>query len=89
MSREISRVIVRVAAEVVFLMTFSLVEVFDLVFLPVTLLLMAVPAAVAKVPVTAVMMALITLPKTPCFLEDFFPSFSSCLASSIACFSAS
>ena len=36
MSREISRVMVRVAAEVLFLMTFSAVEVFDLDFFPVT-----------------------------------------------------
>ena len=55
MSREISRVIVLVAAEVEFLMTFSAVEVFDLVFLPVTLLLTAVPNADAIVAVMAVM----------------------------------
>ena len=55
MSREISRVMVRVAAEVELLMTFSAVEVFDLDFLPVTLLLTAVPNAEAMVAVTAVM----------------------------------
>ena len=49
-----SRVMVRVAAEVAFLMTFWPVEVLDLVFLPVTLLLTAVPMEVATVAVTAV-----------------------------------
>ena len=89
MSREISRVMVRVAAEVELLMTFSAVEVFDLDFLPVTLLLTAVPTAVATVPVMAVIIALSTLPKIPFFLEVSFPSFYASLASSIACFSAS
>ena len=67
MSRVNSRVIVRVAALVAFFTTLSFVEVLERVFLPVTLLLTYVPSIAAKVEVSAVMTAFITLPSIPCF----------------------
>ena len=63
-----SRVRVRVAAEVAFFTTFCVVEVRLVLFLPVTLLLTAVPRAVAAVAVTAVTTAFSTLAKMPFFL---------------------
>ena len=64
---------VRVAADVAFLATRPVVEVRDFVFLPVMASDTRVPAMVAKVPVTAVMMAFSTFDTRPGF---FLPPFS-------------
>ena len=75
MSRVSSLVMVRVAAEVALLTTFSRAEVFDLVFLPLTLSLTQVLKMVAKTDVTAVMTVFITLLIMPGFLFSSFSSF--------------
>ena len=71
-----SRVRVRVAAEVAFFTTFWVVEVRLLVFLPVTLSLTAVPMAVAAVAVTAVTTAFSTFEKMLFFLGSALAAFS-------------
>ena len=64
-----SRVRVRVTDEVVFFTIFCPIEVLLLVFLPLTASLTAVPAAVARVAVTAVRAALSSLLPKPLFFE--------------------
>ena len=83
MSRVSSLVMERVAALVAFLTTRPVAEVFDLVFLPVTLSLTYVPRMAARVEVMAVRMALPTLPNRPGF---FFSALASgCGISISAC----
>lgn len=86
MSRVSSRVRVLVAAEVVLLITFSEAEVRERLFLPDTLLLMAVPSIEARVAVRAVKMALSTLLSMPGFLLSAFRSPSSAFRSPLSAF---
>ena len=83
MSRVSSRVMVRVAAEVLFLTMRWPAEVFFLVFLPLMASLAALPTMVPSVAVTAVSMAFSTFCSMPCF---FLPPFSvlAGLASSVS-----